>query len=164
VPLVNPAKERPMLGREHAIGHPVLTDSNTGLANRLHFELVFSYVFHGAGRGVPLTLVLASTSVTDHEGLRALGEKFQSCTRASDLVAYLGEGRFILLLFGSNISGGRVAADRVEVALQGLTPRPVCIGVASYTPEMKESANLLEAVDRMLRAAEAAGGGVEMAG
>jgi hypothetical protein len=153
-----------MLGREHAIGHPVLTDASTGLANRLHFELVFSYVFHGAGRGVPLTLVLAATSVTDLEGLRVLGEKFQSCTRASDLVAYLGEGRFILLLFGSNTSGGRVAADRIETAIHGLTPAPVSIGIASYTADMKESADLLEAVDRTLRVAEAAGGGIEMPG
>lgn len=153
-----------MLGREHAIGHPVLTDAYTGLANRLHFELVFSYLFHGADRGVPLTVMLVSTSVADPEGLRTLGEKFQSSTRASDLVAHLGNGRFIMLLLGCNISGGRIAADRVEMSLQGLTPGPVSIGIAAYTPEMKESSQLLEAVDRMVRTAEDAGGGIEMAG
>jgi GGDEF domain-containing protein len=153
-----------MLGREHAIGHPVLTDSLTGLANRLHFELVFSYLFRGADRGVPLTLVLVSTGVTDTNGLHALGDRFQRTTRGSDLVAHLGEGRFIMLLLGCNISGGRVAADRIESALQGLTGRPVSIGLAAYTEKMKESAQLLEAVDLAVRAAEDAGGGIEMAG
>ncbi len=152
-----------MLGREHAIGHPVLTDSHTGLANRLHFELVFSYLFHGADRGVPLTLMLVSTSVTDDVGLRALGEKFQGSTRSSDLVAHLGEGRFILMLLGSNIAGGLVAADRVESGLRGLTAKPVSIGLASYSENMKESSELLEAVADAARAAEEAGGGIEIA-
>ena len=153
-----------MLGREHAIGHPALTDAPTGLANRLHFELVYSYLFHGADRGVPLTLMLVSTGIADSDGLRVVGEKFQKSTRASDLVAHLGEGRLIVLLMGSNISGGRIAADRVEMALQGLTPRPVCIGLAAYTPDMKEPADLLQAVQDALQLAEAEGGGIEMAG
>lgn len=153
-----------MLGREHAIGHPVLTDSFTGLANRLHFELVYSYLFHGADRGVPLTLMLVSTGVADPEGLRVLGEAFQKYTRAADLVAHLGEGRFAVLLMGCNISGGRIAADRLEIGIQSLTSGRVAMGLAAYIPEMKESSELLEAVDKALRAAEAAGGGMEMAG
>jgi GGDEF domain-containing protein len=153
-----------MLGREHAIGHPALTDQHTGLANRLHFELVYSYLFHGADRGVPLTLMLVSTGVTDPEGLRALGEQFQSSTRASDLVAHLGGGRLIIMLLGSNISGGRIAADRVEMSTQPLTSSPVSIGLASYSPDMKESSELLAAVDQALRTAEEAGGGIGMAG
>lgn len=152
-----------MLGREHAIGHPVLTDASTGLANRLHFELVYSYLFSAADRGVPLTVMLASTGVTDNDGLRFLGEKLQSATRASDLVAHLGEGRVVVLMMGTNISGARVAADRVEVSLRGLTPEHMSIGIAAYVPEMKESSELLEAVDGALRAAEAVGGGIEMA-
>ena len=50
-----------MLGREHSVGHPALTDTSTGLANLLHFELVYSYLFHGTDRGVPLTVMLVST-------------------------------------------------------------------------------------------------------
>ncbi|MCG6956047.1 MAG: GGDEF domain-containing protein [Gemmatimonadetes bacterium] len=152
-----------MLGREHAIGHPVLTDASTGLANRLHFELVYSYLFSAADRGVPLTVMLVATGVTDNDGLRFLGEKLQIATRASDLVAHLGEGRIVVLMMGTNISGARVAADRVELSLQGLTPGQTSIGIAAYVPEMKESSELLEAVDTALRAAEAAGGGIEMA-
>ena len=46
--------------RDHAIGHPALTDRPTGLANRLHFELVYSYLFQAADRGVAMTVLLLS--------------------------------------------------------------------------------------------------------
>jgi GGDEF domain-containing protein len=151
-----------MLGREHAIGHPALTDEHTGLANRLHFELVYSYLFNGADRGVPLTLMLLTTAAPDRDALRELGERIQATTRTSDLVAHLGGGRFIVILLGTNLSGGRIAADRVEVALQNVAVGPVAIGLAAYRVEMKESSDLLKAVDEALRKAEAAGGGVEL--
>jgi len=151
-----------LLGREHAIGHPALTDEHTGLANRLHFELVYSYLFNGADRGVPLTLMLLSTPAPDRDTMRVLGERIQATTRTSDLVAHLGDGRFITILLGTNLSGGRIAADRVETALQNVAVGTVSIGLASYRPEMKESADLLKTVDEALRRAEAAGGGVEL--
>lgn len=151
-----------LLGREHAIGHPALTDEDTGLANRLHFELVYSYLFNGADRGVPLTLMLVSTPAPDAHTMRALGERVQATTRTSDLVAHLGGGRFIVILLGTNLSGGRIAADRVEVALQNVAVGTVSIGLAVYRPEMKESSDLLKAVDEALRRAETAGGGVEL--
>lgn len=151
-----------MLGREHAIGHPALTDEYSGLANRLHFELVYSYLFNGADRGVPLTLMLLSTAAPDRDALRALGECIQTTTRTSDLVAHLGGGRFIVILLGTNLSGGRIAADRLEDALQGVATGTVSIGLAHYRPEMKESGELLQAVADTLARAEAAGGGVEL--
>jgi GGDEF domain-containing protein len=151
-----------MLGREHAMGHPALTDEHTGLANRLHFELVYSYLFNGADRGVPLTLMLVSTPAPDAQTLLALGERIQGTTRTSDLVAHLGGGRFIVILLGTNLSGGRIAADRMEVALQNVAVGPVAIGLASYRTEMKESSDLLKAVDEALQRAAAAGGGVEL--
>jgi GGDEF domain-containing protein len=151
-----------MLGREHAIGHPALTDEDTGLANRLHFELVYSYLFNGADRGVPLTLMLLATPAPDPETMRALGERIQFTTRTSDLVAHLGGGRFIVILLGTNLSGGRIAADRVETALQGVAVGPISIGLAAYRPEMRESGDLLKAVDVALQTAVAAGGGVEL--
>ncbi len=151
-----------LLGREHAIGHPALTDEHTGLANRLHFELVYGYLFNGADRGVPLTLMLLTTPAPDRAALRALGERIQATTRTSDLVAHLGGGRFIVILLGTNLSGGRIAADRMEVALQDVAVGPVAVGLATYRVEMKESSDLLKAVDEALRRAEAAGGGVEL--
>ena len=47
-------------GREHAIGHPAVTDPQTGLANSLHFELVYSYLFAAGNRGVTFTVMLLS--------------------------------------------------------------------------------------------------------
>jgi GGDEF domain-containing protein len=151
-----------MLGREHALGHPALTDEQTGLANRLHFELVYSYLFHGADRGVPLTLLLLSTPAPTPDVMRSLGERIQATTRTADLVAHLGNGRFIVILMGTNLSGGRIAADRVEMALEGVAMGPVSIGLAHYQPDHRESSQLLKAVDEALRRAEAAGGGVEL--
>lgn len=153
-----------MLGREHAIGHPALTDEETGLANRLHFELVYSYLFHGADRGVPLTLMLVSVPTPTAELMRALGERLQVTTRTSDLVAHLGQGRYIVVLLGTNLSGGRIAADRVEMALAAVTDQRLSMGLAQYVAEMKSSDELLRAVDEALRRAEAAGGGVELQG
>lgn len=151
-----------MLGREHAIGHPALTDRDTGLANRLHFELVYSYLFEGADRGVLLTLMLLSVPAAAADTLSAIGQRIQTTTRAADLVAHLGSGRFAVILLGSNLPGARIAADRVERALADVGMGWISIGLAGYSPEMKEPTELLEAADRALRRAEEGGGGVEM--
>ena len=153
-----------MLGREHAIGHPALTDEYTGLANRLHFELVYSYLFHGADRGVPMALMLMSVGGdSDPDGLRRLGERFQQITRTADLASHLGHGRFAVLMLGTNMMGARVGADRFMEMLEGYTPGVVSVGLAGYRPHMKESSQLLEAADKALRDAEEAGGGLELA-
>lgn len=149
-------------GREHAIGHPAVTDTQTGLANSLHFELVYSYLFAGGNRGVAFTVMLISAGpeATDR-GLRAVGEKIERTTRDSDLVAHLGNGRFVVLLLGTNLQGARVAADRLDVALVSGEDPTISVGLAAYSPEMKEPSELLELADRALLAAEAAGGGIE---
>ncbi len=75
--------------RDHAIGHPALTDRPTGLANRLHFELVYSYLFQAADRGVAMTVLLFSFGseefeASDPETLRVLGERMLDSTRTSE--------------------------------------------------------------------------------
>ncbi|MDH3206080.1 MAG: GGDEF domain-containing protein [Gemmatimonadota bacterium] len=150
-------------GREHAIGHPALTDSQTGLANRLHFELVYSYLFAAGNRGLSFTVMLLSVGGPDavpESRLRSLGEQIQSTTRDSDLVAHVGRGRYVVLLLGTNLQGARIAADRVEVALAG-DEGALSMGLAVYSPNMQDSSDLLEAADKALLTAEAAGGGVE---
>jgi len=151
-------------GREHAIGHPAVTDAQTGLANRLHFELVYSYLFAGGNRGLTFTVMLLSVGGPDaipEQGLRALGQRIRKTTRDSDLVAHVGRGRYVVLLLGTNLQGARIAADRIEVALAELEGWPVSVGLAVYTPDMQDSSQLLEAADKALLAAEAAGGGIE---
>ena len=150
--------------RDHAIGHPALTDRPTGLANRLHFELVYSYLFQAADRGVAMTVLLLSFGseefeASDPETLHVLGGRMQDSTRPSDLAGHLGHGRLVVLLFCTNIAGGMITADRIEQAVLELN-----LGrVANYEASMKEPSELLETADRALRAAEEAGGGVELA-
>ena len=151
-------------GREHAIGHPAITDSQTGLANGLHFELVYSYLFAAGHRGLSFTVMLLSIGGPDAipaNRLRAVGERIQSTTRDSDLVAHVGGGRYVVLLLGTNLSGSRIAADRVESAFSDGDDEPISFGLAVYSPQMKDSSELLEAADKALLVAEAAGGGVE---
>lgn len=153
-------------GREHAIGHPALTDAQTGLANGLHFELVYSYLFAAGDRGLSFTVMLLSVGGPDgipKERLRTVGQKVQATTRDSDLVAHVGNGRYVVLLLGTNLQGARIAADRLEVALGDVTAGPAAFGLAAYDRRMRDSSELLEAADRALLAAEAAGGGVELA-
>ena len=153
-------------GREHAIGHPALTDPDTGLANRLHFELVYSYLFSAGYRGLAFTVMLLSMGGPDavpDERLRAVGQKIHRTTRDSDLVAYAGRGRFVVLLLGTNLQGARIAADRIELALADVAGGGLSFGLAAYDNTMQDSATLLEAADKALLAAEAAGGGVEFA-
>ncbi len=154
--------------RDHAMGHPALTDPMTGLANRLHFELVYSYLFEAGDRGMALTVLLLSFGTDDFESsdphtLRRLGERLQKTTRDTDLAGHLGHGRIVVLLFSTNLAGGMIAADRVEQAVTELDLGRVSIGLAVYQDSMKDPSELLEAADRALRAAEEAGGGVELA-
>jgi diguanylate cyclase (GGDEF)-like protein len=151
-------------GSEHAIGHPAITDSQTGLANGLHFELVYSYLFSAGHRGLSFSVMLLSIGGPDaipEKRLRTVGERIQSTTRDSDLVAHVGRGRYVVLLLGTNLSGSRIAADRVESAFSDEEKGPVNVGLAVYSPHMKDPSELLEAADKALLAAEAAGGGVE---
>jgi len=158
-----------MLARDHAQGralvadHPALTDAETGLANRLHFELVYSYLFEAGDRGLTFTVMLVSTGNPTRSDLRTIGQAVRLTTRAADLVSHVGQGRYVVLLLGTNLQGARIAADRVENALRDMAPGPVCFGIAAFRPKMKESSELLEAADYALAAAEAAGGGLEFA-
>ena len=150
--------------RDHAASHPALTDTQTGLANRLHFELVYNYLFEAGTRGLPFSVMLISAGSTEEapeEEIRAVGQAIEKTTRNSDLVSYVGAGRYVILLLGTNLQGARIAADRVETALEELAPGAVSFGLVAYSSEMKKSQDLLEAVDTALLAAEAAGGGVE---
>lgn len=153
-------------GRELAIGHPALTDTKTGLANGLHFELVYSYLFSAGDRGLPFTVMLLSLGGPDlvpDERLQAVGQQIEATTRASDLVAHVGRGRFVVLLLGTNLQGARIAADRIETALAEVASSSLSFGLAAYDNSLSESGQLLERADKALLAAEAAGGGLEIA-
>src|SRR5262245_12091932 len=153
-------------GRELAIGHPALTDPQTGLANLLHFELVYSYLFAAGDRGLSFTVMLLSVGGPDRipkDRLKSVGQKVRATTRDADLVAHVGSGRYVVLLLGTNLQGARIAADRLEMVLGELSEHRAAFGLVAYSRLMKESTELLEAADRALLAAEESGGGVELA-
>ncbi|MDX1494417.1 MAG: diguanylate cyclase [Longimicrobiales bacterium] len=148
----------------YARSHPALVDAQTGLANRLHFDLVYDYMFEAGDRGLPFTVMLLSAGAdekTPTDVIRALGQAIEKTTRNSDLVSHVGGGRYVVLLLGTNLPGGRIAADRVEMALNGLAPGAACFGLATFSEKYENSQELLRAADTALLAAEAAGGGVE---
>ena len=151
---------------EYARSHPALTDAQTGLANRLHFELVYNYLFEAGGRGLPFTVLLVSTGaeggLPDAEA-RELGKAIEGTTRNSDLVSHVGSGRYVVLLLGTNLQGGRIAADRIDAAIGKVAPGTLAFGLAAYGEQCESADALLRAADTALLAAEAAGGGVEFA-
>ena len=150
--------------REEAAAHPALTDPKTGLANRLHFELVYRYMFEAGDRGMAFTIMLVSCGIDDtstDDQIKTIGQAVEQTTRNSDLVSHIGGGRYVVLLLGTNLPGARIAADRVESALDGAVPGPVSLGLAAYTSHLKDSSELLDATERALVAAEESGGGVE---
>lgn len=172
-----------MFGTEHARNHPALTDTETGLANGLHFDLVYNYLFLAGNRGLPFTVMLVSAGSSEVEpdgapssggdppdldengssAVRELGQAIERTTRTSDLVSHVGSGRYVVLLLGTNVQGARIAADRIEAAVRRESTGPLSFGMAAYHDGYNEAQDLLQAADRALLAAEAAGGGVEFA-
>lgn len=150
--------------RAAAAAHPALVDSLTGLGNRIHFELVYGYLFEAGDRGLTFTVMLISCGghTSADEEIKSIGEAIKRTTRSSDLVSHLGDGQYVVLLLGTNLSGARIATDRIESALREAATTQVSFGLASYAPDMKESVELIEAAERALLAAQAAGGGVEL--
>lgn len=153
-------------------GHPALTDSVTGLPNRLHFETVFGVIFAAGDRGIPLTLILlevdgflawnARVDPRDSQSaLRSLGDALATTVRQSDLAARTEEARFAFVLLDCNLAGGRLVADRVDGLLDPLreaTGLHFSMGVAAYDREMTRPYDLIGAAEEALRSAQARGG------
>lgn len=146
--------------------HPALTDPQTGLANRLHFDLVYNYLFDAGNRGLPFVVMLVtagSDSGSPPEELARIGQHIRGMIRTSDLVSHLGHGRYVVLLSGANAPGARIAADRVEGEIADLAPGPISFGLATYHPDVEDADALLQSAETALLAAQAMGGGIEFA-
>ncbi len=143
-------------------GHPALTDQRTGLPNRLQFETVYRFLFNGADRGVPLTLMMVQFDPTEEASFLGAARRLASSTRNSDLLAHLGDGLFVTLLLGCNLHGARLAADRIAGVLGNMLGQRFAIGLASYNEDMQQSSELLDAAARAVEDARAAGGGGEI--
>ncbi len=157
---------------ENPVGHPALTDTLTGLANRLHFETVFRIVFEEGDRGIPVTVLLLdldnftefqeqTSEARGDEVLREVGQTLNKMTRQTDLLAHMGGDRFCVLLVNCNVPGAMIVADRCQMFLDDFRADSgirFSIGIATYRKEMEARQDLLDAAEQALKEAKAAGG------
>ena len=152
-------------------GHPALTDAQTGLPNKLHWDTVFGVIFAAGSRGIPLTLILLEmdhyrTWVLEHGSdevgrvLLTLGGSLRATTRQSDLAARIQEERFAFLLLDCNLAGGRLVADRLDALLDPVRQSSALsfsMGVAAYNRDMTRWEDFLRAAESVLSEAQARG-------
>lgn len=138
-------------------GHPVLMDPATGLPSRLHFDVVYRVVFAAGTRGFPIAvLLMEAPGLETREELREFARRLSAVTRRMDLLARFDEERFVSLLLGCNVHGGRVAAERMVLSLEPwLVGRggEMKVGVAAIQPHMEEESELLAEARNALAAA-----------
>lgn len=158
--------------RGGSVGHPALTDEETALPNKLHFDTVFEFIFASGARGIPATLILLEVddfaewrseraSSEAQRALRGVGEALSAVTRRSDLAARVGESLFALTLVDCNLAGGRLVADRIDLQLDSVreaTGLRFSLGIAAYQREMTRPEDLKDGAESALRSARALGG------
>ena len=147
--------------------HPALTDEQTGLPNRQHFDTVFKTLFAMARRGMPLTaLILEIEDVGESEGARgtvdegricrSVAEVIEPTIRQTDLLARLDQDRLILGLVDCNLAGAAVVAHRIDGYLdriRGETGLEFSLGVAEFEKAFQEPVELLDAAIEALEIA-----------
>ena len=163
---------------EEQLAHAAMTDSLTGLANRLRFLDRLGQALDRTGQDRSEIAVLLldldrfkviNDSLGHEAGDRALiavGERLTACLRASDMVARFGGDEFIVLLEGCSITEATAVADRMVAALS--TPLRVngheavvdtSIGIAVGSADLRVPVDLLRAADTALYRAKASGRG-----
>ncbi|MCX8100608.1 MAG: GGDEF domain-containing protein [Geminicoccaceae bacterium] len=168
------------LAREADLARLALTDSLTGLANRLAFEDRLQQAIHRVDRfgglvAVHLLDLDGFKRVNDEHGHRvgdavlvALARRLRPVVRATDTLARIGGDEFALLQTDlATIEGVPLAATRLLDVLAGpfeaagldLSIRG-SIGAAVYPLHGERPELLWEAADQALYAAKRAGGGV----
>jgi diguanylate cyclase (GGDEF)-like protein len=160
------------MNQPHMSGrHPALTDEETGLPNRLHFDTVFEVVFATGARGLPLAILLLEIDgflewarSTDRQEmsrvLRWVGGALVPVVRSTDLVARVDESRFAFCLLDCNKAGAVLVADRIDGLLDEIrdsTGLGFSQGGAAYDPDMKRPEDFVGAAEAGLRAAQSRG-------
>jgi diguanylate cyclase (GGDEF)-like protein len=160
-----------MNGPSGSGGHPALTDDQTGLPNRLHFETVFEVAFAVGRRGVSLTVILLEidgfsewAGKTDGaEGvrvLRSIGKAVVPAIRQSDVLARTDKTRFTVCLIDCNLAGAAVVAQRIDGLLDRIrseTGLGFSLGGAAFDKGMERPEDLLEAAEAQLEVARSRG-------
>ena len=130
--------EKELLGKQLVEANTQLTrlastDALTGLANKRALEEALTRDLARAERDQTwLTIVISDIDffkkvndtyghLTGDEVLRQVGRAFGSKLRGGDLAARYGGEEFLLILPGSNVVGGKIAAERLRKSIEELT-------------------------------------------
>jgi diguanylate cyclase (GGDEF)-like protein len=152
-------------------------DPLTGLMNRGAFDQALEREFERAHRyGRALSLLLVDIDhfkrVNDTWGhpvgdrvLAQVAAAVRGCLRHVDIAARLGGEEFAMLLSETNAEGAAVAGERVRHAVANLAMAvgdepvevTVSVGVVTWTPLFATAAEMVEAADKALYRAKAAG-------
>lgn len=147
--------------------HAALTDEQTGLPNRRHFDTVFKTLFAMARRGMPLTTLLVEVEgLEEIEGgreaadtgrlFRLLATSIEPTIRQTDILARLDADRLVLGLVDCNLAGAAVVAQRIDGYLdliRGETGLEFSLGGAEFDKAFQEPADLLGAAGDALEIA-----------
>lgn len=154
-----------------------IRDPLTGLFNRRYlWEVLAQELTHATQNGQPVSVVLIDLDhfkrVNDRHGhaagdwlLGAVGELLRSRTRTSDIVCRYGGEEFAAVLPGADSDTACARAEQWRQALQDLHVHrgnmelrvTLSAGVATFPTDGTERDSLLDAADRALYAAKAAG-------
>jgi diguanylate cyclase (GGDEF)-like protein/PAS domain S-box-containing protein len=152
---------------------PTLTDALTGLPNRRHTELFLEHEFAVAQLGRPIAILLLDidkfTAFAANHGeaaansvLRSMGTVLRQNTRNANLSAHWEADRFVCLLAGARAEGAFQFARKLQEQIRqtnGLVNLPsVSIGIACYSSDLREPADLIRSADEAVRQAKRDGG------
>jgi diguanylate cyclase (GGDEF)-like protein len=151
------------------------TDALTGLRNRRKFDTAIDHEWRRAIRqSRPIALLLIDADhfkifndtyghqPGDHALMAIAGCIQPAANRAGDCAARYGGEEFAVLLPGVSSQDALAVAEKIRLRVEALPARPalltVSIGIASLMPiTTMEAADLVEAADKALYAAKAAG-------
>jgi len=160
-----------------AIERRATTDGLTGVWNRRTLDEKLHEAAARAKRsGTPVTVLLTDVDhfksvndtwghATGDEVLKGVAKALSLVARATDVVGRLGGEEFVVVCEGTDLGGAVILAERMRAALKALTfetPKgPLSItssfGVALVRPGDDDGHKALEAADKQLYRAKAAG-------
>lgn len=167
------AKHQIILDQNVELARLSVTDSLTGLLNRLGFlELLETRMQEARRYGTPLALAMVDIDhfkiINDQYGhavgdvvLTSFSELLRSNVRGADVVCRWGGEEFLILLPQQDQAGGVASAEKLRLALEQASFAPIerltaSFGVAAYLPG-EAMQDWIVRVDRALYAAKDAG-------
>lgn len=120
-------------------------DRESGLYADWYFGLRLDQEIARCNRyGHPFTLLLIEQTggSLDDSVRRLVFSALDDALRNTDIVAHLTDKRFAVLLTNTDSDGARRAGDRLR---EGLMPRPIRVGMASFPEDGRDACSLLTA-------------------